>query len=188
MIKPRITYANVAATLALVFSMTGGALAAKHYLINSTKQINPKVIKALKGKAGSAGPIGPAGPQGVPGPQGPQGLTGKEGAAGTALGYAHVKAEGKLDASLSSPSFKEATISHTANSGIYCISKLPFTPHNVVVTIDSINGPAVDEASVNSSAFGFCPTTDQVEIVTFNPNTGAGTFEFRDFGFYINLN
>ena len=39
--RTRLTYANVAATLALVFSMTGGALAAKHYLINSTRQINP---------------------------------------------------------------------------------------------------------------------------------------------------
>ena len=46
--RKRLTYANVAATLALVFSMTGGALAAKHYLINSTRQINPKVLKKLK--------------------------------------------------------------------------------------------------------------------------------------------
>src|SRR5438876_8031642 len=46
--RMRLTYANVAATLALVFSMTGGALAAKHYLINSTSQINPKVLKKLK--------------------------------------------------------------------------------------------------------------------------------------------
>jgi hypothetical protein len=46
--RKRLTYANVAATLALVFSMTGGALAAKHYLINSTGQINPKVLKKLK--------------------------------------------------------------------------------------------------------------------------------------------
>jgi hypothetical protein len=43
----RLSYANVTATLALVFSMSGGALAANHYLINSTKQINPRVLKAL---------------------------------------------------------------------------------------------------------------------------------------------
>jgi len=76
MIKPRLTYANVAATLALVFSMTGGALAAKHYLITSTKQISPKVITALKGKNGKAGP---AGPQGLPGKDG---QSGREGPAG----------------------------------------------------------------------------------------------------------
>jgi hypothetical protein len=45
--RRHLTYANVAATLALVFSMSGGALAAKHYLIDSTKQISPKVLKSL---------------------------------------------------------------------------------------------------------------------------------------------
>jgi hypothetical protein len=43
-IRLRFTYANVAATLALVFSMSGGALAASHYLITSKKQIAPKVL------------------------------------------------------------------------------------------------------------------------------------------------
>ena len=33
------SYANVTATLALFFALSGGALAAKHYLINSTNQI-----------------------------------------------------------------------------------------------------------------------------------------------------
>jgi len=47
--RRRFSYANVAATLALVFSMSGGALAANHYLINSTKQIKPSVLKKLKG-------------------------------------------------------------------------------------------------------------------------------------------
>lgn len=86
--RRRITYANVAATLALVFSMSGGALAANHYLINSTKQINPKVLKKLqghrgrsgaKGATGATGPTGPAGKdgplgggaQGAQGPRGP---------------------------------------------------------------------------------------------------------------------
>ena len=32
--RKRLSYANVAATLALVFSMTGGAMAANHYLVN----------------------------------------------------------------------------------------------------------------------------------------------------------
>ena len=53
--RKHLTYANVAATLALVFAMSGGALAAKHYLINSTKQINPKVLKKLRGAKGTTG-------------------------------------------------------------------------------------------------------------------------------------
>lgn len=64
--RRHLTYANVAATLALVFAMSGGALAAKHYLITSTGQIKPSVLKALRGREGPAGPSGPPG-QGVPG-------------------------------------------------------------------------------------------------------------------------
>lgn len=84
----KFTYANVAATLALVFSMTGGALAASHYLVNSTKQINPKVLKALKGPKGTkgaAGAAGPAGPTGSPGAGGTTGATGREGKQGQGL-------------------------------------------------------------------------------------------------------
>jgi len=98
-IRKRVTYANVALTLALVFAMTGGAFAAGKYLITSTKQISPKVLASLKGKAGpagaagatgavgatgpagAAGPAGPAG-TGVQGLQGPEGKEGKEGPAG----------------------------------------------------------------------------------------------------------
>jgi hypothetical protein len=48
-IRKRITYANVALTLTLVFAMSGGAYAAGKYLITSTKQISPKVLASLKG-------------------------------------------------------------------------------------------------------------------------------------------
>jgi hypothetical protein len=81
-IRKRLTYANVAMTLALVFAMSGGAYAAKHYLITSTKQISPKVLKALEGKAGPAGPEGKAGPAGPLGPLGKEGPSGKEGKEG----------------------------------------------------------------------------------------------------------
>jgi hypothetical protein len=74
--RRRLGYANVAATLALVFSMSGGALAASHYLISSTSQINPKVLKKLKGNTGHTGAPG------GPGATGPQGAAGKDGAGG----------------------------------------------------------------------------------------------------------
>jgi hypothetical protein len=97
-LRRRLTYTNVGVTLALFFSMSGGALAAGHYLITSTKQIKPSVLSALKGKPGAAGAngatgvAGPAGPAGVAGakgeagpqgPQGPQGEPGKNGKNGT---------------------------------------------------------------------------------------------------------
>ena len=80
-----MTYANVVATFALLFAMSGGALAAKHYLVSSTSQISPKVLKELKGKAGArgaAGSAGPSGPAGAAGNNGTPGATGKEGPQG----------------------------------------------------------------------------------------------------------
>ena len=90
-IRRRFNATGLVAVFALVFAMSGGAYATSRYVITSTKQISPKVLKALKGSAGasgaqgsagpagSAGPLGPAGPQG---PAGPAGATGKEGPAG----------------------------------------------------------------------------------------------------------
>lgn len=82
-----MTYANVVATLALVFAMAGGAAAASHYLITSSKQISPKVLKELKttgprGAAGAVGPGGPAGPSGAAGANGTNGAPGPEGKPG----------------------------------------------------------------------------------------------------------
>jgi hypothetical protein len=84
-LRKRFTYANVAMTLALVFAMTGGAYAAKHYFITSTKQISPKVLKQIAGKVGpqgASGPAGPQGPGGAKGETGPGGAEGKEGKEG----------------------------------------------------------------------------------------------------------
>jgi len=74
--RRRISYANVTATLALVLSMSGGALAAKHYLVNSTRQISPKVLKQLRGNNGKTGPVGPQGPTGPKGGTGSVDTTG----------------------------------------------------------------------------------------------------------------
>jgi hypothetical protein len=106
--RTRITYANVAATLALVLSMSGGALAASHYMINSTKQINPIVLKKLQGDPGLRGPRGndgaqgaegargPTGPEGAKGGQGPTGAEGPTGATGPSEGWT-AKANGNLE-------------------------------------------------------------------------------------------
>src|SRR5271157_168946 len=104
--RPRFSYANVAATLALVFSMSSGAMAASHYLITSTKQIKPGVLAQLKGDRGpagtsvagpqgAAGPGGPAGAEGAAGPRGAAGANGIDGATGAqgAPGTAAAKGE-----------------------------------------------------------------------------------------------
>ena len=77
-----LTPGTVIATLALVFAMTGGAYAAGKYVITSTKQISPKVLKSLKGATGKAGATGATGATGPAGPQGPAGAAGAVGAKG----------------------------------------------------------------------------------------------------------
>jgi hypothetical protein len=94
-IRGRFTYANVVATLALVFAMSGGALAASKYLITSTKQIKPSVLASLKGKAGKAGANGAQGPAGAVGPAGPAGGVGPAGPAGAPGANGEPGPEGK---------------------------------------------------------------------------------------------
>jgi hypothetical protein len=106
LIRRHLTYANVVATMALLFAMGGSALAADQiaspaktkskeftaetqskefsYLITSVSQISPRVQAELKAteRAGPAGPVGPAGTPGTPGSQGAPGLSGAPGVSG----------------------------------------------------------------------------------------------------------
>jgi hypothetical protein len=67
--------ATALSIIALFFALGGTALAAHHYLITSTHQIKPSVLKALRGSGppGAPGPTGAAGPQGTPGARGEPG-------------------------------------------------------------------------------------------------------------------
>jgi hypothetical protein len=54
--RKRLSYANVASTLALVIALGGGTAWAAHtYLITSTGQIKPSVLKKLQGRSGKNG-------------------------------------------------------------------------------------------------------------------------------------
>src|SRR4051812_9209954 len=80
--RRRFGYAEVTATLALVLAMSGTAVATQHYLITSTKQIKPSVLKQLKGARGPRGIIGKTGHTGPAGAAGVSGANGQPGATG----------------------------------------------------------------------------------------------------------
>lgn len=91
--RERFGISGLLAIVALVFAMTGGALAAKGVIITKLSQIKPSVQKQLQGKEGKAGatglqgstgPAGPAGPKGDPGNNGAPGADGEDGKSVTA--------------------------------------------------------------------------------------------------------
>jgi len=73
----------VVAIVALVAALAGSAYAAKKYVVTSTKQIKPSVLKELKGKEGKAGANGANGTNGTNGAKGDAGAPGKNGIDGS---------------------------------------------------------------------------------------------------------
>jgi hypothetical protein len=90
-IRKYLSYANVAATMALVFALTGGAFAATSHsgggsLAKATASTTIAVAAKKKAKAparGSVGPKGATGPAGAAGPAGATGSAGPQGPVGT---------------------------------------------------------------------------------------------------------
>jgi collagen triple helix repeat protein len=78
---PRPSAATIITMAALFFAL-GGTAVASHFLITSTGQIKPSVLKTLRGSNGPAGPAGVQGATGATGSAGPEGPVGKEGPSG----------------------------------------------------------------------------------------------------------
>jgi hypothetical protein len=107
----RVRMSNLLAVGAMGIVLVGGtAYAASHYLITSTSQIAPSVLRQLQqGRQGPAGPQGPpgaqgprglpglAGSQGPEGPPGPAGAQGAQGPTGVGAGVVAYSASGSMD-------------------------------------------------------------------------------------------
>jgi hypothetical protein len=147
--RPRLTYANLTATLALFIALGGGAYAAIRLPANSVgaaqiknkaitpKKLAPNTMTLLK-NASAPGPRGDPGPQGSAGVQGPKGdkgdpglkgdkgdpgLKGDKGDAGTARAYAFGGGSGcgaPVSACTVERGKNVAYIIHVA-TGVYCV-------------------------------------------------------------------
>ena len=178
-ILAKITYVNVVATVALFVVLGGGALAANRYLITSTRQISPTVLKRLQGAQGPRGPqgaqglpgsTGPAGAAGVPGAAGPAGSNGSNGtnglpgAPGTAVAYGLVSPTGTLDTNI-----QKGVASVTMGAiGVYCVAPaagVDFTNKRAVAIRDVGNSDPASSIATRAATGSLCPVGD-VEIHT----------------------
>jgi collagen type VII alpha len=183
--RRHLNYANVVATFALLFAMSGGALAAKHYLINSTKQINPKVLKKLKGNAGKTGKTGATGPAGAAGSQGKEG---PQGIAGSAVAYAHILGLTAPGNPLDGGNSKNVSSVTEVGTGAYCISTtVPIK--NVSGVPDFTHGGAVGVTV--SANFDLVPGTITSKVcpagTTVLAETGTGGTT-KSVDFWISFN
>lgn len=154
--RRHVTYANTVATMALVFAMSGSALAASHYLISSTKQISPKVRRALKGNTGPQGLTGATGTTGATGPEGKQGQTGKEGPEGK-RGESATRLWASVNGEATTPTI-------IAGSGVTSVSRL--STGLTLVTFDQNVSKCSFQATLVSPGGGYFTPPNEISTFT----------------------
>jgi hypothetical protein len=98
-----------------------------------------------------------------------------------AVAFANVLADGTLNVGASSDKVGDSNISHTANSGVYCFTSLPFLPSNAVVAGDNSFGNNDTLASISidnatpREGLGGCPVGATLRVRTLDLNGVAGT-------------
>lgn len=178
LLRRHLTYANVAATLALFLALGGAAYAATQLPKNSvgTNQLRKEAVTAAKiakktrkqlqgdrGPAGPQGPQGKAGAKGATGARGAQGNTGAPGADGTGPAY---EAAAK-------PAAPTAIGTGTQVVGLSLAQGQYATSANVVVT--STAGATVTCTLLSGGeASATIPTTGGFETLSMSGTRGLG--------------
>lgn len=160
--------ALVLAFAALLIALTGTAYGAKRYLVKSTKQISPSVLKKLKGNRGATGAQGARGEVGPVGATGGAGATGPRGPSDAIVGFDDA---GGTFNSPSGPG-SQTTISTLTNvpAGKYVytakfnVSSPPSTggPYNVVCQLQRVGSSNFDRIRIgvrDISSTGSPPST-----------------------------
>ncbi len=186
-IRRHFSYANVMATIAVLFAMTGGAVAATGGFSSggtlracANEEGAIRLLKAgkhcqkgqksvswnetgpagPKGATGAPGAPGAAGSTGAAGTAGSQGAPGGQGPQGTALAYAHVREDGTLDLA-NSRGVVDAKRETETPHGAYCIYG-NFTPHvaNADIVWDESSGnEIVQDVGLSAEATDGCPAS-----------------------------
>lgn len=193
--------AMVVALLALVFAMAGTGLAARSYVVSSSKQIKDGAVTGadvknssltggdVKNGSLSAQDLGgtlPAGPQGTQGPKGETGDPGPQGPAGSARAHGFVNSTGFL-----SRAKNVVSVTKPANF-VYCVRLDPSvdattsSPSATVEYVNSTTKPANDRIAMVewfSSASDCPPGQNMIEFITFDANLKTQDLTFAEQGF-----
>lgn len=162
-IRRHMSYANVTATAALVFAMTGGAYAISGNGGSSGARPTAHVAKKAtpKGKPGPRGPAGPKGATGASGavgpvgPAGPAGAKGENGAAGAAGAAGASGEEVKIDAASASECPEGGTkFSNATGTGKACNGEEGLSGKNGAAGATGPQGPTGEPWTPN----GYLPS------------------------------
>jgi hypothetical protein len=199
-IRAHLSYANIAATLALLFAMSGGAIAATGGFSSGgtlrgcvNEEGGLKLLKAGKhcrrglktvawnsaGRTGATGASGAKGAAGVAGSAGTPGKEGAKGADGTALAYADFAANGTIQTNTVPKGLDASNIDHV-EAGIYCFKNLDFATNTAMVSADNsfaANETVVSVVVTPATNLTPCKEGEHVRVRTFKSTTGVLTDE-----------
>lgn len=165
----------VAALIAGCLLFAGTSEAATHWLITSTNQIKPSVLKALRGKQGKQGPRGATGPQGPAGGQGGTGATGPQGSQGP-QGPQGVPGPESLTTTQLPEGFVPVAANSTATSNAVCAPGDVVTGGGYTQGSNTVPGIQVISSFPESSAPGTGVGINEWSVTAYNPTGSSLSF------------